>query len=77
MSAGFCALFTELPLAEIERLEQLQGAELNEAKKILATEATRLCRGPEAAAAAARRGAGDFRAAQKSPSYQDRQPAAA
>ena len=49
----FLRLFTELPLPEIERLEQLQGAELNEAKKILATEATRLCRGPEAAAAAA------------------------
>ena len=41
----FLRLFTELPLAEIERLEALQGAELNEAKKILADEATRLCRG--------------------------------
>src|ERR1700761_5132029 len=36
----FLRLFTELPLAEIARLEALQGAELNEAKKILATAAT-------------------------------------
>jgi tyrosyl-tRNA synthetase len=49
----FLRLFTELPLDEIARLEALQGAELNEAKKILATEATRLCRGEFAAAAAA------------------------
>jgi tyrosyl-tRNA synthetase len=48
----FLRLFTELPLDEIERLEALEGAEINEAKKILATEATGLCRGPEAAAAA-------------------------
>ena len=41
----FLRLFTELPLAEIERLEALQGAELNEAKKVLADAATRLCRG--------------------------------
>lgn len=41
----FLRLFTELPLAEIERLERLQGAELNEAKKILAVEATALCHG--------------------------------
>jgi tyrosyl-tRNA synthetase len=50
----FLRLFTELPLPEIARLEQLEGAELNEAKKILADEATRLCRGAEAAAGAAR-----------------------
>ncbi len=49
----FLRLFTELPLAEIERLEALQGAELNEAKKILADEATKLCRGEAAATAAA------------------------
>ena len=49
----FLRLFTELPLAEIERLEALQGAELNEAKKILADEATRLCRGEAAARDAA------------------------
>ncbi|HEX3486997.1 MAG TPA: tyrosine--tRNA ligase [Micropepsaceae bacterium] len=49
----FLRLFTELPLAEIERLEQLQGAELNEAKKILATQATALCHGLEPALEAA------------------------
>lgn len=46
-------LFTDLPLDEIERLEALEGAGINEAKKILATEATALCRGAEAAALAA------------------------
>ena len=45
----FLRLFTDLPLAEIERLEALEGAELNEAKKILADEATKLCRGAAAA----------------------------
>jgi tyrosyl-tRNA synthetase len=49
----FLRLFTELPIDEIERLERLQGAELNEAKKILANEATKLCRGEGAAKAAA------------------------
>ena len=49
----FLRLFTEVPLDEIARLEDLQGAELNEAKKLLADEATRLCRGAPAAAAAA------------------------
>jgi len=49
----FLRLFTDLPEAEIVRLEQLKGAELNEAKKILATEATSLCHGPEAAHEAA------------------------
>ncbi len=38
----FLRLFTELPLAEIARLEGLPDAEINEAKKILATEATAL-----------------------------------
>ena len=49
----FLRLFTELELAEVARLEALQGSEINEAKKILADEATRLCRGAEAAAKAA------------------------
>ncbi len=49
----FLRLFTELPIAEIERLEALQGAEINEAKKVLADEATRLCRGEDAARRAA------------------------
>ena len=41
----FLRLFTDMPLDEIARLEALQGAELNEAKKILATEATALLHG--------------------------------
>ena len=49
----FLRSFTELEDAEIERLEGLAGAELNEAKKVLATEATRLCHGEAAARAAA------------------------
>ncbi len=49
----FLRLFTELPAAEIARLEALQGAEINEAKIVLANEATRLCHGADAAAAAA------------------------
>ena len=50
----FLRLFTELPIDEIARLERLEGGEINEAKKILATEATALCHGREAAEAAAR-----------------------
>jgi tyrosyl-tRNA synthetase len=49
----FLRLFTDLPLEEIERFEALEGADLNEAKKTLAYEATRLCRGKAAAAQAA------------------------
>jgi tyrosyl-tRNA synthetase len=49
----FLRLFTELPVAEITKLELLEGSEVNEAKKILATEATALCHGREAATAAA------------------------
>ncbi len=49
----FLKLFTLLPLSEIERLAALQGAEINEAKTILATEATGLMHGAEAAATAA------------------------
>jgi len=49
----FLRLFTELPLAEIAKLEKLQDAEINEAKKVLATEATALCHGRDAAEAAA------------------------
>jgi tyrosyl-tRNA synthetase len=41
----FLKLFTELPLDEIAKLEALEGAELNEAKKVLATEATALLHG--------------------------------
>lgn len=49
----FLKLFTELPLDEIEKLASLEGAELNEAKKILATEATALVHGRETADQAA------------------------
>ena len=49
----FLRLFTDLPLAEIARLEKLGGAEINEAKKLLATEATALAHGADAAAEAA------------------------
>ncbi|HYI88762.1 MAG TPA: tyrosine--tRNA ligase [Beijerinckiaceae bacterium] len=49
----FLKLFTVLPLAEIARLEALQGAEINEAKKVLATEAAALLHGREAAERAA------------------------
>jgi tyrosyl-tRNA synthetase len=49
----FLKLFTEVPLDEIEKLASLEGAELNEAKKILATEATALVHGRETADQAA------------------------
>jgi tyrosyl-tRNA synthetase len=48
----FLRLFTELPEAEIGRLEALGGAEINEAKKALADAATALAHGAEAAARA-------------------------
>ncbi len=48
----FLRLFTELPVKEIERLETLEGSEINEAKKILANEATGLCHGSAAASTA-------------------------
>ncbi len=49
----FLKIFTEIPLAEIERLAALKGAELNEAKKILAYAATEIAHGTAAADAAA------------------------
>ena len=49
----FLRLFTVLPMAEIARLSALAGAEINEAKKVLATEATALLHGRDAADAAA------------------------
>ncbi|MFC0242700.1 tyrosine--tRNA ligase [Rhodopseudomonas telluris] len=45
----FLKLFTLLPMDEIERLSKLQGAEINDAKKVLATEATALMHGRETA----------------------------
>jgi tyrosyl-tRNA synthetase len=49
----FLKLFTDLPLEDIGRLEALQGAEINQAKIVLATEATAMLHGREAALAAA------------------------
>ncbi|MCB1471935.1 MAG: tyrosine--tRNA ligase, partial [Rhodobiaceae bacterium] len=49
----FLKLFTELPLDEIARLGALDGAEINEAKKILANEATAMAHGRAAAQQAA------------------------
>jgi tyrosyl-tRNA synthetase len=49
----FLKLFTDMPLDEVARLEALGGAEINEAKKILATAATALAHGMTAAEAAA------------------------
>jgi tyrosyl-tRNA synthetase len=49
----FLKLFTDLPLSEIARLESLKGVELNEAKKILANEVTRLAHGQALAEQAA------------------------
>jgi len=50
----FLKLFTVLPLDDIERLASLEGQEINEAKKVLATEATALVHGRAAAEAAAK-----------------------
>jgi tyrosyl-tRNA synthetase len=49
----FLKLFTTLPMSEIGKLEALQGGEINEAKKVLATEATALLHGRAAADEAA------------------------
>jgi tyrosyl-tRNA synthetase len=49
----FLRLFTDLPMDEIARLEALQGAELNDAKKVLATEATAMAHSRAAAEEAA------------------------
>jgi len=50
--ARFLKLFTDLPLDEIAKLEKLHGSEINEAKKILAYQATKLAHGEDAAKAA-------------------------
>ena len=49
----FLRMFTDLPVEEVSRLEKLEDAEINTAKEILATEATRLCHGDESAREAA------------------------
>ncbi|PPR09491.1 MAG: Tyrosine--tRNA ligase [Alphaproteobacteria bacterium MarineAlpha11_Bin1] len=46
---NFLRLFTDLPLDEIQKLETLRDMEINEAKKILATETTAMCHGRSAA----------------------------
>jgi tyrosyl-tRNA synthetase len=51
--ARFLKIFTELPLAELQRWDSVHGAELNEGKKLLATEVTALVHGREAALQAA------------------------
>jgi len=56
----FLKLFTDLSLEDIGKLESLQGAEINQAKIILATEATAMLHGREAAEAAARTAAETF-----------------
>jgi tyrosyl-tRNA synthetase len=56
----FLRLFTELPLSEVVRLESLKDAEINAAKHVLATEATRLCHGDAAAEQAAQTAANAF-----------------
>jgi len=56
----FLRLFTDLPLEEIARLEQLGGSEINAAKVVLADEVTRLVRGEESARAAAATAAETF-----------------
>jgi len=49
----FLKLYTTLPLTEVTKLAALKGAEINEAKKVLATEATALAHGRDKAEAAA------------------------
>ena len=45
----FLKLFTELPISEIDKSKKLKGAEINDAKILLANEVTKLCRGPKVA----------------------------
>jgi tyrosyl-tRNA synthetase len=56
----FLKLFTDLSLEDIGRLEALEGAEINQAKIVLATEATAMLHGREAAETAARTAAETF-----------------
>ncbi|HXV00621.1 MAG TPA: tyrosine--tRNA ligase, partial [Caulobacteraceae bacterium] len=76
----FLRLFTDLPLGEITRLEALGGAEINEAKKILASEATALLHGrvaAETAAAAAKSAFEDGRLSENLPTLEVSQEALA
>ncbi len=68
----FLRLFTDIPLDEIARLEALRGAEINEAKKVLATAVTTLAHGAAAAeqvADTARRAFEDGEAAASLPTH--------
>ncbi|MBX7540727.1 tyrosine--tRNA ligase [Qipengyuania sphaerica] len=56
----FLRLFTDLPLDEIARLEALEGADINQAKTVLANEVTALVRGREAAETAEKTAADTF-----------------
>jgi len=74
----FLGLFTELPMAEVRRLAALEGAGINEAKKVLATEATALLHGraaAELAAETARRAFEEGEAAETLPSITAALPA--
>ncbi|MCO6414786.1 tyrosine--tRNA ligase [Siccirubricoccus sp. KC 17139] len=74
----FLGLFTELPMGEVRRLGALAGAEVNEAKKVLATEATALLHGraaAEQAAETARRAFEQGEAAETLPSLAHALPA--
>jgi tyrosyl-tRNA synthetase len=74
----FLGLFTELPMEEVKRLGALQGSEVNEAKKVLATEASALLHGraaAEAAAETARRAFEQGEAAETLPSHAAALPA--
>jgi len=75
----FLRLFTELPLSEVVRLETLKDAEINAAKQVLATEATRLCHGDAAAEQASLTAASAFAGAAaeglRTYTLQDDQPA--
>ena len=78
-AANLTYLFTELPMDEVRRLGALQGAEVNEAKKVLATEATALLHGRDAAemaAETARRAFEEGAAAETLPSIAAALPAA-
>ncbi len=69
----FLRIFTDLPIAEIEKMEKLKGNEINEAKKVLALEATALVHGradAEAAAETARRTFEEGANAEGLPRYQ-------
>ena len=55
----FLKIFTDLPLEEIERFEKVEGEKLNEAKEILAFEATKICRGEKEAVKASKREVSD------------------